>query len=175
MITRSLPVRFWEKVQKTQTCWLWTGTAERGGYGRINVGGKWLRTHRVAWELSNGPIPTGLCVCHRCDNPPCVNPAHLFLGSQRDNLHDMATKGRHGSRARPDRVAHGERHGSSRLTELEVRDIRANCRPARGSNLKSSASLSGFARKYGIRLYAVQRIVSGKTWAHLLAHTETAP
>jgi HNH endonuclease len=178
MTTRALPVRFWEKVQKTETCWVWTGTMETGGYGRINVGGKWQRAHRVAWELSIGPIQAGLCVCHRCDNPPCVNPAHLFLGTQRDNLRDMVAKGRQGCVTRPDRVARGERHGSCKLTESEVLDIRANCHPARrggaGSNAKSPVSLSAFARKYGVRLYAVQRIVAGDTWAHLLPRTGTA-
>lgn len=85
---------FWSKVQKTDTCWLWTGVIGAHGYGVF--GGKKTRgrAHRLMWERVNGPIPDGLNVCHRCDNPPCVNPAHLFLGTVKDNAQDMMRKGR---------------------------------------------------------------------------------
>jgi hypothetical protein len=74
-------------------CWLWVGTTTRG-YGRIRAFGSTQRAHRVSWLIHRGPIPSGIGVCHRCDTPSCVNPDHLFLGDQRDNLRDMVRKGR---------------------------------------------------------------------------------
>lgn len=88
--------RFWEKVNKSGECWTWTAcTHHQWGYGHFRAGGKLVTAHRYSWELHNGPIPPGMRVCHRCDNPPCVRPAHLFLGTDADNAHDMIAKGRH--------------------------------------------------------------------------------
>jgi hypothetical protein len=75
-------------------CIEWTGKVDRKGYGRISIEGRQFFAHRVTWELANGPIPDGMCVCHHCDNPPCCNVAHLFLGTIRDNNLDMSAKGR---------------------------------------------------------------------------------
>jgi hypothetical protein len=92
---RPVADRFWPKVEKTDGCWLWTGATDRRGYGKIFDGaGKLLIASRVAHELCIGPIPDGLCVLHKCDNPPCVNPDHLFLGTFGDNTQDMLAKGR---------------------------------------------------------------------------------
>ena len=85
--------RFWDKVKKTPACWVWAGVTFRNGYGQF---GRHSLAHRIAWELMYGPIPAGLCVLHRCDNPPCVRPDHLFLGTVADNNHDMCAKGRNG-------------------------------------------------------------------------------
>ncbi len=86
--------RFWQKVQKGDGCWEWQGSRNKLGYGITSLRGRAIRAHRVSWEIVNGPIPDGLLVCHRCDNPACVRPDHLFLGTQIDNLRDMRTKGR---------------------------------------------------------------------------------
>jgi hypothetical protein len=86
--------RFWSRVDKTDGCWLWTGWTSRFGYGRIKRDNRECLTHRVSWELTNGPIPDGMCVLHRCDVPACVRPDHLFLGTKTDNAADRTAKGR---------------------------------------------------------------------------------
>lgn len=101
---RPLADRFWEKVQKTDTCWTWGGSRHYRGYGFIRSGRTNVLAHRVAWELTNGSIPENMLVCHTCDNTSCVNPEHLFLGSQSDNMRDMTAKGR--GKPRGDRSTH---------------------------------------------------------------------
>jgi hypothetical protein len=90
--------RFFAKVREDVSgCHLWTGARNVWGYGRLHVGGKMLAAHRVAWELANGPIPDGMWVLHHCDVRDCVNPAHLYLGTHRQNVRDMIERGRHPS------------------------------------------------------------------------------
>lgn len=90
----SFEERFWSKVTRSDRCWEWQGPRDHDGYGFIKVMRCSRRAHRCSWELCVGPIPNNLFVLHRCDNPPCVNPAHLFLGTARDNALDMVGKGR---------------------------------------------------------------------------------
>lgn len=90
--------KFWSRVDKSGSCWTWQGARGRGGYGRFSLALGTLSAHRLAYTLLVGSIPKGMCVCHRCDNPPCVNPDHLFVGTYRDNIRDMMQKGRRRTR-----------------------------------------------------------------------------
>lgn len=93
--------RFWAKVDKTETCWLWTAGKDRRGYGKFKSQGKTVRAHRYSYMLVNGSIPNGLFVCHECDVPGCVNPQHLWLGPPSSNTRDMVLKNRHGAHMKP--------------------------------------------------------------------------
>lgn len=171
--------RFWFRVEKTETCWLWRGYTNEAGYGIIIEKNKHRRlTHRFSWELHNGPIPGGLCVLHRCDTPACVNPAHLFLGTHSDNHADMVNKGRHQhgdghyrrldpsrglygdanpSRQHPERLAHGENHVNARLTWEQVRSIRREY-------AAGGTSLRRLAEDHGVAISTVHHVVRGRIW-----------
>ena len=108
--------RFWSKVDRRgpDDCWEWLGGRDGFGYGRFCFKGKETLAHRAAWQLEKGPIPAGMCVCHSCDNPPCANPAHLFLGTQSENHADMVRKGR---------IARGEKNGMTKITAAQVTEL----------------------------------------------------
>ncbi len=123
---KSLSERLWSRVNRDGDCWEWTGYRRESGHGQLSgPDGKRLTSpHRVAYELECGPIPEGMVVMHKCDNPPCCNPDHLELGTQADNLRDMFAKGRH----RTGRLT-GERHGKSKLTDAQRVEIRERYDP----------------------------------------------
>ena len=146
--------RFFSKVAKIETpmadCWLWTASVDSVGYGRIGVNGRVCKAHRVSYEMQNGPIPDGMLVLHRCDNPRCVNPAHLFLGTARDNTQDASRKGR---------LSRGERHHSSKLTRRSVLAIRAA--------FEAGSPKREIARRFGVTPPAIRAVLSGRWWRHV--------
>lgn len=147
--------RFWSKVKKTETCWLWTRRIDGiSGYGRVNINGKNCNTHRVAWMITFGKIPQnndyhGICVCHRCDNRKCVNPSHLFLGTQKDNILDAVKKHKF------DGVSVGEKNGRAKLTWVGVAEIR---------KLIGVLTYKEIAEKFKVAITQIYAIRYGKTW-----------
>ncbi len=145
---------FWSKVAKTNGCWEYTSRPSRQGYGRVLWAGREALAHRVSWTLTRGDIPEGKCVLHRCDNPPCVRPSHLFLGSQADNVADMMAKGR----GKPARVL-GEKHGRSKVTEKDVRSLR--------KRRHAGETVTALSASFGLSIAQVSRICRGLNWTHV--------
>ena len=143
----STEARFWLAVKKGKSCWIWTKAVNNNGYGVTYADGKLCLAHRLAWRLTFGPIADGLFVLHRCDRPNCVRPAHLFLGSQSDNMSDCVQKGR---------LPNSHK---AKLTPDKVRTIRT--RHAAGE------SLAGLAREYGMSVCPIHALVHRKTWKHV--------
>jgi len=164
--------RFWSKVDRSggpDACWNWQGGTNERGYGRFSIGGVHLYAHRVSWVIANGPMPDGLDACHDCpdgDNPSCVNPAHLWSGTDTDNAIDRHAKGRtvsgqqHGAYTMPGRVLRGEAHGRAKITEEQAREIRE--RYAKGGVLQRE-----LGAEFGISQVQVGYIVRGVSWSHV--------
>ena len=157
----TLEHRFWKKVIKNGplpascpergNCWTWTGATLPWGYGKIGEQGKTPSAHRTSWEIHFGPVPDGMFVLHYCDNPPCTNPAHLFLGSNGDNRHDSVAKHRH---------AYGSRFPQSKLTPELVRTIR---------RLYSASALQrDLALLMGVTQTTISSVVTRRSWKHVL-------
>lgn len=143
--------RFWSKVNKSGDCWLWTAATFRRGYGAFWLDGTQRRAHRVAYELANGPIPDALLVLHTCDNPRCVNPAHLIAGTGDDNMADMVRKGR---------ACRGERNNTAILTAEQVAEARAAYVPYR-------VTVDELAARYGLSRRQMGRVLRDESWGHL--------
>lgn len=128
-VPKSVKELFWDKIYKTETCWLWTGALTKAGYGRAWEGKKAWKAHRLSWTLHTGEILKGLGVLHHCDNPPCVNPDHLFLGDHTVNMKDKFDKGRNcygdsnGSRTHPERRPRGDLSPVAVVTDERARTI----------------------------------------------------
>lgn len=147
----TLAERFWRKVDKSGDCWEWTGARGNStGHGRIRDQGASKWSHRVSWELTHGPIPKGMFVCHACDNPPCVRPSHLFLGSAKDNSEDMVRK---------HRQVFGMKTTGVRLNEDKVREIRTLA----NDGMPSAA----LAEQFGVGYVTIRDIITRKTWRHV--------
>lgn len=157
-LSKTFPKRFWEKVEKTEECWLWKARKHKFGYGeihRIGQGGAPIRAHVASWIIHFGPVPEGLSVLHKCDVPGCVRPDHLFLGTQADNVNDCIKKGRTiiGSK--------GIKNPMSKLTDDEVLGI---FRLFEDPVPKLKQILS---KRFGVCKGTIDSIVSGRRWTHI--------
>jgi len=165
---RTLEQKFWERIDKSGPvpkhtpglgpCWVWIAGKDSFGYGRVNIGGRKERprgAHVVSWVIAHGGAWPALCVLHKCDNPACVNPDHLFLGTRLDNNNDKIAKGRNGFA-----IQLGEIHGMAKITESDVREMR---------RLRSLGMLQRhIGDRFGITQTNVSLIVRKKTWSHVI-------
>lgn len=144
--------RFWAKVDERQPndCWEWQGAQHEFGYGDFVIDGKHWKAHRLSWTYAYGKIPEGMSVLHKCDNPPCVNPKHLFLGTIADNHRDMRQK---------ERQARGVTHGHAKLTEEDARII---------YGVRGILPQREIASAFGVASSVVSRIHRGKSWSHVV-------
>ena len=140
--------RFLKHVNKTETCWLWTGGKDKDGYGLIRIKGKLIRAHRASWELFCGPIPDGLDALHKCDNPPCVNTDHLYLGTNMQNVQDRVDR---------KRGADGVKHPNAHFTKEQIQDIRRRYHPYR-------YPASKLAAQFGVSVASIIAIVKRRTY-----------
>lgn len=147
--------RFWRKVIVTETCWLWKNAKNNKGYGRLSDGVSVQCSHRIAWAMFRGSIPANIMVLHGCDTPLCVNPNHLFLGTQLDNVRDMMNKGR--SNFWPGH--HGERHVRAKLTDAAAREIVEQI-------AAGIATRKELAVRWGVSYATVCHLLQGRSWHH---------
>ena len=161
--TTPIPIseRFWPKVDRetdSNGCWPWIGSRNPKGYGTFFISGKRKEgAHRVSYKLIYGDIPKGQCVLHRCDNPPCVNPSHLFLGSPADNTRDALTKGRLIFQTNPNVFLYGDHHPQAKLNSEQVKSIRS---------LYDNGTLNfeRLADQFHVNPSTIARIIKGKLW-----------
>jgi hypothetical protein len=160
-VAKSIEERFWSRVEKQENgCWIWTGSIIKStGYGQIKgPNGKGISTHRLSYWLANGEITPGMLVCHTCDNRACVNPAHLFEGTYKDNSRDMKSKGR--SYVFPEGTQVGELNRNSKITEAQVIQVLT----LYANGMRPNAKI---AKLTGVNRSNVWNIVHRKTWTHI--------
>jgi hypothetical protein len=148
--------RFWRKVEKTDSCWNWLAGKDRHGYGSFGFRRAVWRAHRVAWVLANGEIPDGMHVCHTCDVRVCVNPDHLWLGTNAENTRDKMRKGRHGLHNPP----RGSAHHLAKMTEEDVLRVRAECK-------KYPQAKKFWAATLGVSMGALRDVINRRRWKHI--------
>ncbi len=149
-------LEFWTHTDRDADCWNWIGSKNDAGYGKLWFTSKFWLAHRFSYTIHCGEIPAGLLVCHHCDNPSCVNPEHLFLGTQKDNMIDCGSKGRIRVGDRK-----GERHPLAKLTLGDVIVIKSQV----------GANQNELARNYGVSSRTINDIITGKNWKHVDAKT----
>lgn len=155
--------RFWTYVERGANCWMWTGTIAHAGHGKFWCRGKSVHAHRFAYVSLIGAVEADKCVLHRCDNPRCVRPDHLFVGDRGVNNRDRHAKGRdarsetHGSRTQPQRVRRGANHGMAKLTAPMVQAIRRDYTPFRTTR-------NQLAIRYGVSRSLINQILAGSIW-----------
>ncbi len=200
--------KFWARVSKEyhpKDCWMWKGGCNDEGYGNFRVGKKSERAHRASYRLNNGRIPIGLCVCHSCDNPSCVNPQHLWLGTDQDNTDDKLRKGRlnpafgdkNGSRTHPERLKRGDENVSRKNPELLVRgadhwtakrpeDVvkgeavhTAKITEAEAVGIRKMYSeisdIEAVAARFSVPRELAYNVIVGNTWKHLPGAIDSVP
>ena len=195
-----LYARFMKYIDKSTSykgCWLWTGAKNDKNYGNFRVAKKIISTHRLSWLLFKGPLLANLCILHKCDNPPCINPDHLWMDTHQANMDDMFAKGRgnkasgksHGSVTHPERVAKGDKNGARTHPETRARGIKHGLKKhpekaARGEKqglarlteeqvieirncAKQGESQRNIAKKYNVSRGTIVAILQYKTWKHV--------
>lgn len=163
----SIEERFWSKIKigSPDECWEWMGGLFTKGYGCFRVGGMVKQSHRFSWEIHFGTIPQNKLVCHTCDNRRCVNPNHLFIGTNQDNMSDMVRKGRsakgksHGLYLHPDKRAIGQKHGRAKLSDIDIIHIRYQ-HELGAPNIELS-------KQYNIDSSVISEIINRKIWRHI--------
>lgn len=170
---KTVDERFWEKVDKTGDCWLWKGSLTGYGYGDFCLIPRWkntkmIRAHRYSYAIHYGEIPSGLCVCHKCDVRNCVRPDHLFLGTIQDNTADMIKKKRHhvGKKKYSEKFKRGESHYKALLNRGIVEEVVSLSHECRNK--------SEIARMLGIGRHLVGNILAGKSWRHVTSDLHMA-
>ncbi len=172
-LTKQQERNFWNKVRIKEGedgCWIWTASKTHNGYGRFrfNFNGQRVSAHRLSWMIHFGVIPNGLLVCHKCDVKLCVNPNHLFLGTNSDNVKDCVAKGRNtpchgdknGTRKHPEKLVRGSARRDSKLSEKDIPEIRIR--------YGYGASQRVIADEFHVTQTLISQIIRGKIWRHVL-------